>query len=119
VQREQLPAPCTFFTSMGKIFFSTVVCFKANVRKRLKRISTFHLIPQELTHSSYRTPTSFSAHADRNELLAYFNQFDRNRLKKVFLVHGDLDQAEKFFGGLKEQGFKNVAIPVHLEKFEI
>ncbi len=62
---------------------------------------------------------SFSAHADRNELLAYFNHFDRNRLKNVFLVHGDPDQAEKLSGGLKGQGFKNIAIPVRLEKFEI
>lgn len=62
---------------------------------------------------------SFSAHADRNELLTYFNHFDRKRLKNIFLVHGDPDQAEKFSGGLKEQGFKNVEIPVRLQKFEV
>ncbi|HTY11871.1 MAG TPA: MBL fold metallo-hydrolase [Bacteroidota bacterium] len=62
---------------------------------------------------------SFSAHADRNELLAYFNHFNKGRLKNVFLVHGDPDQAEKFSGGLKDQGFKNVAIPVRLQKFEL
>jgi Cft2 family RNA processing exonuclease len=104
---------------MGKIFFSTVVYFKADDRSPLKRIRAFHLIPQESTHSFLRIPASFSAHADRNELLAYFNHFDRNRLKNIFLVHGDPDQAEKFSGGLKEQGFKNVTIPVRLEKFEI
>jgi len=104
---------------MGKIFFSTVVYFKADGRSPLKRIRTFHLIPPESTHLFFRTPTSFSAHADRNELLVYFNHFDRNRPEKVFLVHGDPDQAEKFSGGLKGQGFKNVTIPVRLEKFEI
>ena len=62
---------------------------------------------------------SFSAHADKNELLAYFDHFDRKRLKNIFLVHGDPDQAEKFSGGLKEHGFKNVEIPVRLQKFEI
>ena len=62
---------------------------------------------------------SFSAHADRNELLTYFDQFDRNRLKNIFLVHGDPDQAEKFSGGLKEHGFKNVEIPVRLQKFDV
>ncbi len=61
---------------------------------------------------------SFSAHADRNELLTYFDQFDRNRLKNIFLVHGDPDQAEKFSGGLKDKGFKNIDIPVRLQKFE-
>ncbi len=62
---------------------------------------------------------SFSSHADRNELLAYFNRFDRKRLKNIFLVHGDPDQAEKFSGGLKGQGFKSIDIPVRLQKFDL
>lgn len=62
---------------------------------------------------------SFSAHADRNELLAYFDRFDRKRLQNVFLVHGDPDQADKLSGGLNEEGFKRVAIPTRLEKVEI
>ncbi|HTX18818.1 MAG TPA: MBL fold metallo-hydrolase [Bacteroidota bacterium] len=62
---------------------------------------------------------SFSAHADRNELMGYFNHFDRKKLKKIFLVHGDPDQAEKFSGGLTQQGFRSVEIPVRLQKFEL
>ena len=62
---------------------------------------------------------SFSAHADKNELLAYFEQFDRHKLKNIFLVHGDVDQAEKFSSSLKEKGFNKIEIPVRLEKFEV
>ncbi len=54
---------------------------------------------------------AFSGHADRNELLAYLTQFDRKRLRKAFLVHGDLDQAEKLAAGMKDCGFKDVHIP--------
>ncbi|HCV41967.1 MAG TPA: MBL fold metallo-hydrolase [Bacteroidetes bacterium] len=54
---------------------------------------------------------SFSGHADRNELRAYADQFDRKRMRQVFLVHGDLDQAEELGGDLRESGFTNVAIP--------
>ena len=54
---------------------------------------------------------SFSGHADRNELLAYMGGFDRKRTRKVFLVHGDLDQAEKLSSGLKDAWFADVAIP--------
>jgi metallo-beta-lactamase family protein len=54
---------------------------------------------------------SFSGHADRNELLAYIGRFDRQRLRHVFLVHGDVDQAEKLGSGLNEQGIRHVAIP--------
>jgi len=59
---------------------------------------------------------SFSAHADRNELLGYVNGFDRKRLKHIMLVHGDLDQAERLGAGLNEAGFSSVAIPVRGEK---
>lgn len=54
---------------------------------------------------------SFSGHADRNELLTYARNFDRKRMRQVFLVHGDPDQAEKLSGGLREAGYDNVAIP--------
>ena len=54
---------------------------------------------------------SFSAHADRNELLSYLRQFPRKPLKKSFVVHGDPDQSEKFGDALREEGFGTVVIP--------
>jgi metallo-beta-lactamase family protein len=59
---------------------------------------------------------SFSGHADRNELLAYLRQFNLRRLKEVFLVHGDLDQAEKLGEGMRGAGLREVTIPVRGEK---
>jgi len=53
---------------------------------------------------------SFSGHADRNELLAYLGKFQR-RMKKIFLVHGDPDQAEKLSSSLREIGFRDILIP--------
>ncbi len=53
---------------------------------------------------------SFSGHADRNELLSYLGNFSR-RLKQVFLVHGDPDQAEKLADGLRGIGFTGVSVP--------
>jgi len=54
---------------------------------------------------------SFSSHADRNDLLAYVRRFDTSRLQDIYLVHGDLDQAEKLRDGLTESGFRRVHIP--------
>ena len=54
---------------------------------------------------------SFSAHADRNELLSYLRQFPHKPLKKTFVVHGDPDQSEKFGGALNNEGFGPVVIP--------
>jgi metallo-beta-lactamase family protein len=62
---------------------------------------------------------SFSAHADKNELLAYFANFDKKRLAQIFLVHGDPDQSEKFSAALIEQHFTAPVIPSRLQLCEI
>lgn len=54
---------------------------------------------------------SFSAHADRNELIDYFNKFDKNILKSVYLVHGDYDQQLLLQEALNTNNIKNVLIP--------
>jgi len=70
-------------------------------------------------HSKIVVLNSFSAHADRDELLEYFDKFDRNKLQKIFLVHGEIDQQEAFKDGLKFQNFKDIEIPVKGQVFEI
>ncbi|MEP7146400.1 MAG: MBL fold metallo-hydrolase [bacterium] len=70
-------------------------------------------------HSKIVVLNSFSAHADRDELLSYFNQFDRNQMQKIFLVHGELDQQEAFQSGLRGLNFKDIEIPFKGQEFEI
>jgi len=53
---------------------------------------------------------SFSAHADRNEMLQFIDN-QKKGLKKLFLVHGEKDRQEKFKTLLNENGFKKVIIP--------
>lgn len=55
---------------------------------------------------------SFSAHADSEELLAYTNHFDKALMKKIFLVHGELEQQHIYKQRLESSGFRNVIIPV-------
>ena len=62
---------------------------------------------------------SFSAHADKNELMTYFRQFDKSQLEQIYLVHGDYDQQQAFQKSLSENGFKDVLIPKKLEEVEI
>jgi metallo-beta-lactamase family protein len=62
---------------------------------------------------------AFSGHADRNEILAYARPFDRRQVKRVFLVHGDLDQEEKLAGALRDSGFSDVHLPVRGEKADL
>lgn len=53
---------------------------------------------------------SFSAHADRTEMLAFLKN-QRATVRKLFLVHGTLDRQEKFRDLLAQNGFKSVEIP--------
>jgi metallo-beta-lactamase family protein len=59
---------------------------------------------------------SFSGHADRNELLSYIGKFARKRMKRIFLVHGDPDQAGELSDGLHDAGFPEISIPARGDK---
>ncbi len=61
---------------------------------------------------------SFSAHADRNELLDFLDN-QKSGLKGLFLVHGELEKQEAFRGLLHENGYKTVHIPKLGQEFEV
>ena len=54
---------------------------------------------------------SYSAHADYKEMLQYLSCQKPEKVKKVFLVHGELDTQEKYRERLNEAGFADVVIP--------
>ena len=53
---------------------------------------------------------SFSAHADKNELLQYVEQAGKN-LRGVFLVHGEEKESQALKESIEELGVQNVFIP--------
>ncbi len=53
---------------------------------------------------------SFSAHADRSELIFFLNG-QQDTCRKVFLVHGTLDRMEVFGASLDRAGFREVVAP--------
>ena len=60
----------------------------------------------------------YSAHADQAELVAWASHFDRERLEKVFLVHGEPEGAGALAGKLREQGHGDVVVPALHQSFE-
>jgi len=62
---------------------------------------------------------SFSAHADEKELLEYCSKFDKRKLNKIFLVHGEKDQQDIFKKNLNQAGFQDVIIPSKGYSFSI
>jgi metallo-beta-lactamase family protein len=60
----------------------------------------------------------FSAHADRHELLSWIDGIDGG-LRQVFLVHGDLDQAEALAQGIQANRTCRITIPERGERVRL
>ncbi len=62
---------------------------------------------------------SYSAHADYNEMLQYLSCQDPKAIKKMFLVHGELQVQQDWKIKLAEHGFKNIEIPERHSVWEV
>jgi metallo-beta-lactamase family protein len=61
---------------------------------------------------------SFSAHADRGEI-ASFVRNQRGHVKKIYLVHGEIDSQEALRTYLGERGFPDIEIPTLGQTFSL
>ncbi len=61
----------------------------------------------------------FSGHGDVHDLMAFVNHQDKEKLKKVFIVHGEHKSMLDFQGRLQEDGFKDVIIPEYNDEYEL
>ncbi len=59
----------------------------------------------------------FSAHGDYKEMIDYLSCQDKNKIKKIFLVHGDYDSQEAYKNHMQEAGFKEIEIPAREDTF--
>jgi len=62
---------------------------------------------------------SLSSHADENELISYFKNFEMSQLRETFLVHGEFESQLTFATKLKSLGYKNIKIPERGQIFKI
>ena len=61
----------------------------------------------------------YSAHADSDELRAWAGNFDRQRLQRIFLVHGEEESALGLSGLLYKDGFSAIELPQRGQSFEL
>ncbi len=61
----------------------------------------------------------FSGHADQKELLEYVKYNLTEKLKKIFLVHGEPEQSKVLQNKIKSLGYQSVEYPKHGQKFEL
>ncbi len=87
-------------------------------RKIMDGMERVNILGEEyIVKSKIKKMDYFSAHADQKELLDYLKLNDKNRLKNIFLVHGEEEQALPFREKILQKGFKNAHFPVSGEKF--
>lgn len=72
---------------------------------------------EHTVRSKIKIIDAFSAHADRRDLLDYVKLNSPDRLKHIFLVHGEQDQVISLRDGLRSNGYKNVYFPAPGEIF--
>jgi len=61
----------------------------------------------------------YSAHADRNEMLDYMRGLQPERLREVFVVHGEESASTSLAQAIKELGAGNVVVPNRGDIFEV
>lgn len=59
----------------------------------------------------------FSGHGDYDDLIEFVKYQDKDKIKKIFLVHGEYQAMKDFEVSLNEIGYKNVEIPFRGESF--
>lgn len=62
---------------------------------------------------------ALSGHADQKELVEYFKNFSRDKLRGVFLVHGDEPELTGFKKILESEGYQNIFIPNKGDEFKL
>jgi len=61
----------------------------------------------------------FSGHADYEEMREYLNCQNKERLQKVFLVHGEEDAANAYRLVLLDDGFQSVEVPGQGDEYKL
>jgi metallo-beta-lactamase family protein len=61
----------------------------------------------------------YSGHAGQDELIKFLQPAKHDKLKRVFLVHGEEVAKEAFKAKLEESGFSNIYIPTQGQEFEL
>jgi len=77
-------------------------------------LGDLHKVAAQIKQMDY-----FSAHADQKGLLDYLKHSPNNKLKHIFLVHGEEEQALPLKDKILNEGYKSVNYPKKGDVFEI
>ncbi len=89
-------------------------------RRLVERQAVVKIFGEEYSlRARVETINGFSAHADRTDLLDYARQLGPERLKGVFVVHGEEPSCLALAEGVRDLGAARVTVPRVGEEFEL
>ncbi|MEY3678394.1 MAG: hypothetical protein RI924_535 [Bacteroidota bacterium] len=74
---------------------------------------------EHYVNAQVKTLRSMSAHGDRNDLIHFLSCQDPEKVKNLFLVHGEYDVQLNFKATLAEKGFRKIEIPDRHQEFTL
>ena len=73
---------------------------------------------EKMVRSDVEVMDSFSAHADRGEISDFVSN-QRQSVKQLFLIHGEIEKQESLKALLLSEGFRQIEIPSLGEEFQL
>jgi metallo-beta-lactamase family protein len=70
-----------------------------------------------LVKAQVKIMDSYSAHGDYSEMIRYLSCQDKEKVKKIFLVHGSSESISEFAKKLKVEGYKEIIEPNRKDSF--
>jgi metallo-beta-lactamase family protein len=89
--------------------YCSPVTLGAKIRRGDKQVSIFGTMYD--VKADVRVLESYSGHGDYKEMIEFIKCQDPVKLKKIYLVHGDLEAAEAYQQHLSDAYFYNIEIP--------
>jgi metallo-beta-lactamase family protein len=88
-------------------------------RRLVKKMDPIRIFGEEYAlRAEVHSIQALSAHADHSEMAEYFRMMGPGDVRRAFVVHGELDQAEPFAKILGELGMRDVVIPKRGDIFD-
>ena len=89
----------------------------ARIRNKPKTVRIFG--KEKEVNARVEIMDSFSAHADQSEIIDFLKNQDRNKMRNIFLVHGEEDRQLVLKEALQDDGFGEVTLPELGESFRL
>lgn len=89
-------------------------------RRLVEKVKNIKIFGKEYrVNAKIKTLNAFSAHADYNEISEWIRHLDLQKLKRVFLVHGEKNSLQNLKGKLLSIGVKDVEIAQYHKTYSL